>query len=96
MKNLMENNSDLQIISILVDMTSTSYINNGVPTAGEVYVLPSGVSEEDITDASILDVNEIYDELENILNNLGIFVFEKEGVTEIVNITNNELSTKSS
>lgn len=30
----------------------------------------------------------------SILNNLGIFVFEKEGVTEIVNITNNELSTR--
>ena len=28
------------------------------------------------------------------LNNLGIFIFEKEGVTEIVSITNNELNSK--
>lgn len=82
MKNLMENNSDLQIISILVDMTSTSYINNGVPTAGEVYVLPSGVSEEDITDASILDVNEIYDELNTTVENIQVSnVFSDEILT---------------
>lgn len=82
MKNLMENNSDLQIISILVDMTSTSYINNGVPTAGEVYVLPSGVSEEDITDASILDVNEIYDKLNTTVENIQVSnVFSDEILT---------------
>lgn len=44
-------------------MTSTSYINNGVATAGEVYVLPSEVSAEEITNAKVLDFNLIYDEL---------------------------------
>ena len=63
-------------------MTSTSYINNGVPTAGEVYVLPSGVSEEDITDASILDVNEIYDELNTTVENIQVSnVFSDEILT---------------
>ena len=63
MKQLMENDKNLQIISILVDMTSTSYINNGVATAGEVYVLPSEVSAEEITNAKVLDFDLIYDEL---------------------------------
>ena len=82
MKNLIENNSDLKIISILVDMTSTSYINNGVPTAGEVYVLPSGVSEEDVTNASILDENKIYDELNTTVENIQVSnVFSDEILT---------------
>ena len=72
MKQLMENDKNLQIISILVDMTSTSYINNGVATAGEVYVLPSEVSAEEITNAKVLDFDLIYDELNKTIRNVEV------------------------
>lgn len=72
MKQLMENDKNLKIISILIDMTSTSYINNGVATAGEVYVLPSEVSAEEITNAKVLDFNLIYDELNRNIRNINV------------------------
>ena len=85
MKQLMENDKNLKIISILIDMTSTSYINNGVATAGEVYVLPSEVSAEEITNAKVLDFNLIYDELNRNIRNINVNnVFSNELLKQLM------------
>lgn len=64
MKEIEENNPDIKIISILVDMTSNSYIADGTAVCGDVYLLLSEVEKDDVTeDIKLLDLQKIYDEM---------------------------------
>lgn len=83
MKNLKASDPDLQIINILVDMTSTSYINNGEPVCGEVYLVPSEITEENVSNnIKILDLQKIYDELNRAVNNITLTnIFSDEILT---------------
>ena len=88
MKELTEADSSLKIISILIDMTSTSYIKDGTPICGEVSVLPSEVAEEDITDAPILDIDKIYKELNRAVKNIQVSNIFSDEILEYFDITN--------
>ena len=73
MKSLTELDSDLHIISILVDMTSTSYIVDDKPVCGEVYLLLSENSQKDITTkVDLLDLQQIYDSINKAINNVEV------------------------
>ena len=73
MKSLTEQDSDLHIISILVDMTSTSYIVDDKPVCGEVYLLLSENSQKDITTKiDLLDLQQIYDSINKAINNVEV------------------------
>ena len=88
MKELIEADSSLKIISILIDMTSTSYIKDGTPICGKVSVLPSEVAEEDITDVPILDIDKIYKELNRAVKNIQVSNIFSDDILEYFDITN--------
>ena len=88
MKSLTDADENLAIITILVDMTSTSYINDGVPVSGQVYLLQSEVASENITDnVEILDMQKIYDQLNNAMNNITVNNIFSDEVNKYFNIT---------
>lgn len=71
MQEITTKDSSIKIISILVDMTSSSYILNDTPVCGEVYLLLSEVLQEDITDnVEILDLQKIYDNMNKSITNI--------------------------
>lgn len=73
MQSLTEADPNLKIISVLVDMTSTSYINNKVPVCGEVYLLPSEVDSENLQNSGkIYSAENIYDELNCIVKGVNL------------------------
>ena len=73
MQSLCEADPNLHIISILVDMTSTSYIVNNTPICGDVYLLLSGISQDDVTSSvEILDLQKIYDNINRSLNEVTV------------------------
>ena len=69
MQSLCEADPNLHIISILVDMTSTSYIVDNTAVCGDVYLLLSGIEEADVTsNVEILDLQKIYDAINKAVN----------------------------
>ena len=69
MQRLCEADPNLHIISILVDMTSTSYIVDNTAVCGDVYLLLSGIEEADVTsNVEILDLQKIYDAINKAVN----------------------------
>mgnify|MGYP004580602729 CR=1 FL=1 len=73
MKQLTTDDPNLHIISILVDMTSTSYVVNDLAVCGEVYLLLSGVSADDInSNIEMLDLQKIYDNMNKSTNNIEV------------------------
>lgn len=88
MKSLTEADENLAIITILVDMTSTSYINDGVPVSGQVYLLQSEVAKDDITEnVEILDMQKIYDQLNNAMNNVTVNNIFSDEINKYFDIT---------
>ncbi len=88
MKSLTEADENLAIITILVDMTSTSYINDGVPVSGQVYLLQSEVEKDDITEnVEILDMQKIYDQLNNAMNNVTVNNIFSDEINKYFDIT---------
>ena len=88
MKSLTDADENLAIITILVDMTSSSYINDGVPVSGQVYLLQSEVAKDDITEnVEILDMQKIYDQLNNAMNNVTVNNIFSDEVNKYFNIT---------
>lgn len=73
MLSLKNADPNLQIITILIDVTSTAYINNGVPVCGKVYLLNSNEDANNISEnVEILDVQKIYDEINRIDKNITV------------------------
>ena len=73
MKQLTTDDPNLHIISILVDMTSTSYVVNDLAVCGEVYLLLSGVSADDVnSNIEMLDLQKIYDNMNKSTNNIEV------------------------
>ncbi len=73
MLSLKEADPNLQIITILVDITSTAYINNGLPVCGEVYLLQSDEnSSNNIENVEVLDSEKIYNEINKINKNINV------------------------
>lgn len=73
MKELTESDPSLKIISILVDMTSNSYIVNGAALYGDVYLLLSELEENDVTEnIQLLDLQKIYNQINKTVTNIVI------------------------
>lgn len=73
MESIAQNNPDVKIISILLDMTSNSYIVDGTAVYGDVYLLLSEVIEDDVAeDIQLLDLQKIYDEMNRAVNNITV------------------------
>lgn len=71
MKKIVEDNPDVKIISILVDMTSNSYITDGTAVCGDVYLLLSEVEENEVTEnVKLLDLQKIFNEMNKTINNV--------------------------
>ena len=92
MKEIMTKDPSLKIISVLVDLTSSSYLNlsTGDAVAGEVYVLPNGVSASDIVpnNVAIYDAQNIYDELNYAANNIKVVNTFSSTISDCFTITN--------
>ena len=83
MRELTEQNPNVKIISILVDMTSSSYIIDNTPINGEVYLLLSEVEEGNIVDnIEILDLQKIYDNMNKVIRNV---IVSNEFSNEVLN-----------
>ena len=75
MREIEELDPTLKIITVLVDLTSSAYmdLNDGTPVAGKVYVIPSNVNESDLPSyINIYDKLKIYDELNSSANSIKV------------------------
>lgn len=78
MQQIQNQDTDLEIISVLVDMTSSAYIDyaTGNPTGArqKVYVIPSNVQETDILpeNVEIYSEQKVYEELNLAVNNVKV------------------------
>lgn len=89
MQSLTEADPNLHIISILVDMTSSSYIVNDAAVCGDVYLLLSEVSEENVTaNVEILDLQKIYDTLNKTVNQIVVSNEFSNEILTYFNISN--------
>ena len=79
----------IKVISILVDMTSNSYIVNNQPVCGEVYLLLSEIEGDDITNnVEILDLQKIYDEMNRTVNAVTVTNEFSDEILTYFNISN--------
>lgn len=83
MQDITTQDPNIKIISILVDMSSDSYIVNNEPVCGELYLLLSEVAEENntIENIELLDAQKIYDIMSNSINKIEV---SNEFSTEIL------------
>lgn len=89
--SLKENDPNLNVISILVDISSTSYINNNVKTGDAVFLLLSDPDVENtIEDIKVLDSQDIYDIINKKIKNITVTNKFLNVVTEYFDITNFE------
>lgn len=74
MQDITTQDSSIKIISTLVDMTSTSYVNNNKPVCGEAYLLLSGVTQQDniIKNIELFDVQKICDNINSNINKIKV------------------------
>lgn len=84
--------SDVQVISILTDMTSTGYVTNDVPVNGEVYLLLSELAEADVQDSltdnvKLLDMNEICASINKLTQDIVVHNTFSEDILEYFDVT---------
>ena len=89
MQSLCNSDQNLHIISILVDMTSSSYIVNNIPVCGDVYLLLSGISQDDVTSSvEILDLQKIYDNINRSVNEVTVTNQFSDEILTYFNVSN--------
>ena len=101
MQSIMEQDPELKVISVLIDMTSSSYLNlnngrpveytltNGDVVSGEVYVLASNVDENDILPANVnlYSIEAINDEINLVAKNIKVTNYFSDAVVNYFDIT---------
>ena len=96
MKDIVKADPTLKLVSVLVDLTSSSYLDldTAKPVEGEVYVLPASVNESDILpkDVIIYDPNKIYDEVNLAANSVKVENFFDQGIIENFDISSSDFS----
>ncbi len=95
MRNILLENQDVKIISVLVDMTSNSYIDAvGDNICGDVYLLLSELKEDNAPkDIPILDLEAIYDELNNTVSDVTVENIFSEEVQKYFDIVENNTTS---
>lgn len=86
MQEIKEKDPTIEIITILVDLTSTSYIANNEPVCGDVYLLLSGL-EKAPDNVKELDMDEICDNMQKLTQDIVVSNIFSDEILNYFDIT---------